>query len=91
MPVLGALLLESIVPLLGKFLGNRPPMLGASEAHTNEMALGRWILSVHEALPTVQNCQIVDKMDVARLGLDLHLRSLRNGFNSIQSLNLTGS
>lgn len=91
MPVLDALLLESLIPFLGEFFGNWPPMLGAPEAHANQMALGRWILSVHKALPTVQNGQIVDEMDVASLGLDLHLRRLCNGFNGVQSLHLTGS
>lgn len=53
------------------------------------MALLVGLGTIHEALTAMEYREIVDEVDVAGLGLNLKLRGLRDGFNGVESLDLT--
>lgn len=81
MPMLGTALLESLVPFARELLWNRPSMFGAAEAHTDQMPL--YCIAVDEALATMENRKVVDKMHVSSLRLNFHLCGPGNSFDSV--------
>ena len=79
---------KGLFPLAIQVTRDGPPMPGAAQAHAYQMALLSGCFTIHETLPSVQNGQVVDKVHVTRLGLDLDLGGLGNGLDGIQSLDL---
>lgn len=63
-------------------------MLGAAEAHAHQVALLGWGFSIDKALAPMQDGQVVDKMHVSSLRLDLHLGGLCDGLDGIERLDL---
>ena len=89
-PKLGAAVVESLVPLVRKRLWNGPCMLGAAEAHTNQMAFCCRGVAVDEAFATMENGEVVDEMHISSLRLDFHLCGPGNSLDGVQSLDLAG-
>ena len=85
-----ALRLKCLVPFRPESGRNGPPMRRTTEAGADEMALLPSVLTVHKALTTMENREIIDEMDVSRLGLNVHFRGPGDCLNGIECLHLTG-
>ncbi len=90
MPMSFALRLKGRVPFRHESKRNGPSMHRTTQAGAHKMALLQDILTVHEALTTMKNREIIDEMDVSRLGLDVHLRGPGDCLDSVKCLHLTG-
>lgn len=63
-------------------------MLGATEAHTDQVAPCCWGLAINEAFTSMKNCKVVDEVHVTSLRLNFHLGGLGDCLDGIQRFDL---
>ena len=85
-----ALRLKCLVPFRPDGGRNGPSMQRTTQAGTDKMAPLQDVLTVHKALTTMENREIIDEMDVSRLGLNVQLRGPGDCLDSVECLHLTG-
>jgi hypothetical protein len=91
MPLLRSRGVKGLIPLGLKVERDAPSTLVILEPHAHKMTAFRGLFAVDEALASVEDGQVIDEVDIACLGADLKLDSLRNFLDLIQSLNLAGT
>ena len=87
-PDLGRLLVEGIFPLPSKIRGNIPAQFVVSKSHAYQVAALLSSLTIDKAFAAMQNCEVVDEVNVTRPGTDLQLSRFGNVLDGVQSFHL---
>lgn len=83
MPHCWLALREGLAPFAAKLGRDAPPHIVISESHSHQVPLLGRILTVDEAFSAVQYRQVVDEVDIARLGTHLQLGRPADGLDGI--------
>lgn len=90
MPHTGAGLAKGLVPLVLQIKRDAPSQLVIAKPHANKVPALAGLGAVDEAFASVKDGQVVDEMDVARLGGELKPGRFGDILNCVQGLHLSG-